>query len=263
MRFGVVCMTLAAFLRPAVAADQPAPGARRNFVACPIVRDTKTVPCWLAEYEGEMYFLGIQVDTGAEFFPPQLLHEALVEGTVASGPRVCGGIPLNPVKVSVLPEINRSCNTMLPAEPSIEAPPAPRGPGPSNPRNRLVLEREKPPAPVPPYQAKEFTLYYDFDSDYLPSRMSRIVEEAEAYAKAIHASRVEVMSYRGSTLLSNGKSFVESPRIAELRAQQLGQTLRTLGIPADTISVQWKSEPEPGDGVSDPAKRRTTILVKP
>ena len=27
--------------------------ARRNFVACPIVQDTKTVPCWLSEYEGE------------------------------------------------------------------------------------------------------------------------------------------------------------------------------------------------------------------
>ena len=26
--------------------DQP-PGNRRNFVACPIVRDTKTLPCWL------------------------------------------------------------------------------------------------------------------------------------------------------------------------------------------------------------------------
>ena len=31
-----------------------------SFVTCPIVRDTKTVPCWLAEYNGETYYLGNQ-----------------------------------------------------------------------------------------------------------------------------------------------------------------------------------------------------------
>ena len=35
-----------------LAAEESA--ARRNFVACPIVRDTASVPCWLAEYEGEL-----------------------------------------------------------------------------------------------------------------------------------------------------------------------------------------------------------------
>jgi hypothetical protein len=35
---------------------------QRSFVACPIVRDTKTVPCFLAEYDGELYYLGIQQD---------------------------------------------------------------------------------------------------------------------------------------------------------------------------------------------------------
>ena len=37
----------------------------RNFVACPIVRDTATVPCWLAEYDGELYFLTLQSDVSA------------------------------------------------------------------------------------------------------------------------------------------------------------------------------------------------------
>ena len=52
----------------------------RSFIACPIVRDTKTVPCFLAEYEGELYYLGIQQDITAAFHPPQLKHEVLVEG---------------------------------------------------------------------------------------------------------------------------------------------------------------------------------------
>ncbi len=121
----------------------------RSFVACPIVRDTKTVPCFLAEYEGETYYLTIQQDIQAELYPPQLLHEVLVEGTVAPGPRICGGIPLKPVKLSVLPELNLSCNTILPAEPGIEAPPTRRPAGPST-RQAPVIVGGAAPAGGPP-----------------------------------------------------------------------------------------------------------------
>ena len=79
-----------------------------SFVTCPIVRDTKTVPCWLAEYKGETYYLGNQGGVAQDFYPPQLNHEVLVEGVVAQGLRVCGGIPLRPVKTSVFLEINRA-----------------------------------------------------------------------------------------------------------------------------------------------------------
>src|SRR5262245_58743995 len=73
-------------------ATVPAPGERVNFVACPVVRDTKTVPVWLAEYAGTWYYLGIQQDIGAEFHPPQLKHDLLVEGTVSDEPKICGAI---------------------------------------------------------------------------------------------------------------------------------------------------------------------------
>ena len=122
-----------------------------NFVACPVVRDTKTVPCFLAEYQGETYFLGIQQDITAEFYPPQLLHEVLVEGTVVAGPRVCGGIPLKPLHVSVLPELNRACNTILPAEPGIDAPPAKRPAGPSTRQAPVSTAAVPPKKPEPPF----------------------------------------------------------------------------------------------------------------
>ena len=92
-------------------------GQQRSFVSCPIVRDTQTVPCFLAEYEGETYYLGIQQDITNDFHPPQLKHQVLVEGRIAAGPRVCGGIPLKPLSISVLKEVNLACNTLLPAEP--------------------------------------------------------------------------------------------------------------------------------------------------
>jgi hypothetical protein len=93
------------------------PSEQRNFVACPIVRDTETVPCWLAEYNGELYYLGIQTDVSADWYPPYLGHRVLVEGTIAPDTsRICGGIVLKPVVTSALPELDASCNSrVLPA----------------------------------------------------------------------------------------------------------------------------------------------------
>jgi len=234
-----------------------------NFVACPIVRDTKTVPCFLAEYKGELYFLGTQGDLTSSFYPPQLLHQALIEGVVSDGPRVCGGIPLRSLTVSVLPEVNRSCNVMLPAEDGIEAPKVPRGPGPSSERYDPAAPRPQPEPPKPPYQTREFTIRYDFDSDYLSGRSTRVIEEAINYAKLAHASSVEVVSYRAASRLSSGEDLAEQAGIAERRGQQMDKILKTLGLSAESIHSSWKEEPEASDGVSDPQHRRTTIVVKP
>ena len=175
-----------------------------NFVACPVVRDTKTVPCFLAEYQGETYFLGIQQDIAADFYPPQLLHEALVEGRVAPGPRVCGGIPLKPLHVSVLPELNRACNTILPAEPE-STPRRPSAP-PDRPRVRLPCPRHpcRPRSQSLHSWSSEFTIQYDFDSDFLFARNTRQLTDIAEYARVSQANEIHVTGYRGSTLLSNG-----------------------------------------------------------
>src|ERR1035438_8225109 len=128
-------------------------GQQRSFVSCPIVRDTSTVPCFLAEIDGEVYYLGIQQDITSDFHPPQLKHEVLVEGRVAQGPRVCGGIPLQPVSISVLKEVNLASNIRLPPEPGIDAPPAPRGPGPSSRRPEGGPEGES--APLKPLAGRQ------------------------------------------------------------------------------------------------------------
>lgn len=108
------------------------PSNHRNFVACPIVRDTDTVPCWLAQYEGQTYFLTIQTDVSSPVNPPWLGHKVLVEGTVSNEPNICGGIVLKPVTLSVMHELDGSCNTILPAEERYNLPfEPPRPPGPS------------------------------------------------------------------------------------------------------------------------------------
>ena len=231
-------------------------GQQRNFVSCPIVRDTKTVPCFLAEYDGETYYLGIQQDITSEFHPPQLKHEVLVEGRIAEGPRVCGAIPLRPVSISVLKEVNLACNTLLPAEPGIDAPAAPRGPGPSSRRSEAgSVPRERLTG------RQEFTVLYAFDDDYLEYAANAVVTEAADYAKRIGASNVNVAGYRAITLLSNGDRLVEQAGLAEKRARNITTLLRGLGV--SKVSVEWKSEPEPGDGRTDPSRRRVTIGVTP
>ncbi len=241
------------FARDSTAREADAPPAnRRNFVTCPIVRDSKTMPCWLAEYEGELYYLGQQGSSSSEFYPPQLNHEVLVEGTVSNEPRICGGIPLKPVRISVLPELNRACNTLLPAEDGLEPPPAPA-------RRPVEQMRQQ----GTETNAREFTVPYDFDSDYLTLHTTRIVGEAARVAKAVQPAKIEVTGYRATTWLSNGKKFIEAESIAAKRAHKVGDILIGLGLPAATVSVKAKTEPEPCDGVTDADKRRVTIKLIP
>lgn len=228
---------------------------QKSFVACPIVRDTKTVPCFLAEYEGETYYLGIQQDITAEFHPPQLKHEVLVEGTIAPGPRVCGGIPLRPVATSVIKELNLACNTLLPQESGIDAPPAARGAGPSSRRPAPQQAKENFTGP------HEFTLFYEFNDDRPDVAATQAVNQSAAYAKLTSAKSVKVKGYRATSLLSNGERMVEKAGLAEKRAQDTATLLRGLGVSA--VTVEWQSEAEAADGKSDPSRRRVTILVNP
>ena len=49
-----------------------------------------------------------------------------IEGTVKDGPRICGGIVLEPIKISPLAELDGTCNTILPVEDQYTVPFAPR-----------------------------------------------------------------------------------------------------------------------------------------
>lgn len=231
-------------------------GQERSFIACPIVRDTKTVPCFLAEYEGEVYYLGVQQDITAAFHPPQLKHQVLVEGRVSEGPRICGGIPLAPLSISVVKEINPACNTLLPAEPGIDAPPAVREAGPAS---RPLVD----PAPAPESLTgrQEFSVLYAFNDDFVDFAAIAAVRRAAAYATKIGASAVEVTGYRATTVLSNGERMVEKAGLAEKRGQDVATLLRGSGVTG--VSADWKREPEPGDGKTDPSRRRVTIAVIP
>lgn len=239
-----------------------AQGTPRNFLTCPIVRDTPTVPCWLAEFDGEIYFLGVQQGSDAEFYPPQLGHEVLVEGVVSSTTRICGGIPLSPVRASVMRELAPACQTMLPQEDGIEAPWAPRPAGPDAAPRPVAPPKVEPPI-VPPYAARDFTVYFDFDNDFLTVHNTRVIEAAVAYAKRVGASRLEVVGQRSSTALSNGHVMAEARGIAETRAKKLTGLLVGLGVSKTLLAVSWNEESGTPDPRGGPALRRVTLTVRP
>jgi hypothetical protein len=255
---GLVAVALAAL--PALAED--APVERRNFVACPIVRDTQSVPCWLAEYDGELYFLTLQTDVSSPVTPPWLGHRVLVEGTVArERPRICGGVVLEPVVLSVLPELDAACNTpVLPSEERYNLTfEPPRPPGPS--AGRLAFAGGPPPA-VPAEPPHEFALRYDFDGLVVFRHAGDLTAILDA-ARARNARRVTITGHRGSVLLSNGTTLTEQPAMARRRAEQVATLLRGAGLTDIDYEVDWHDEPGTADGLDDAALRRVTIELSP
>lgn len=259
-----------------------------SFVACPILQDTDYVPCWLAEYEGETYFLGIQTDASG-WTPPLQGHKLLVEGKVTNLPRVCGGIPLeytgtgiydkplsgtsngidlpNPPITSVMREIDNSCRTILPENPEFNTIQARRGPGPNEPPrprgNGAPPQRPAPEVPQPPYEAREYELLYDFDSELAIFSINQLIQ-AVNYAQTIKASAIEIVGYRSSALLSNGQELEEIESIARLRAKELENSARLLGLPEGTrLDVRWEDDVLRGTGRDDYRLRRAVVKVVP
>jgi hypothetical protein len=233
---------------------------RKNFVSCPVVRDTASVPCWLAEYDGETYFLTLQSDVSAPVTPPWLGHRVLVEGTVSSEPRICGGVVLKPVHLSVLPERDASCNTILPAEERYNLTfEPPRPPGPS--KGRLAFDNAPPAAPTQA-STREFTIPYDFDGT-VGFGHPRFLSQILGFAQAVNAGAIEIVGYRGAARLSTGQVMVEAPAIARRRAEQVAMLLQGAGLKSPTYAVTWRDEPARATGVDDYLTRRVVVTVRP
>ncbi len=250
-----------AALSVALTASQAAQAREQNlaFISCPIVRDTSSVPCWLSEFRGQLYYLGIQTDVSADFNPPSLGHKVLVEGTVAaSGQEICGGLVLDPVKVSVLPELSPECNTLLMAEDRYELPfEAPRPPGPS--AGRLAFT-PPPPPPLPeaPFPERTFVVPYDFDGT-VTFESPRFLTPALDYARHVRARRIEITGYRASVALSTGEVVTERERLGTIRAEQVAALLQGAGLTEPEYEVRGVDRPETGT----PELRRVEIRIIP
>lgn len=262
------------------AAQAAAPPTERNFVTCPIVLDTQDVPCWVAEYKGERYFLAVQTGRSAGVtFVPQLKHRVLVEGTAhPEQPRMCGGIVLSPVKLSVFPDVEPDCGKMLPGDGYTVKSPRPIGPDGDPPGGKTTAVRLQPPggglsraqieaqfrADAAAGKPRQFEILYFFGSNYLPFPVEQAsVDQAADYFASTNDSHVVVTGYRGEALLSDGKKLVEEQSIAQQRAEKVAAILVNFGVPKDRIEVRWVDAPQNNGGVLDWTKRRVTVAVTP
>jgi hypothetical protein len=256
----IVLVALA--LSPALVAAAAEPGERLNFVSCPIVRDTRSVPCWLSEYAGELYYLTIQSDVSAEVQPPMLGHQVLVEGIVSNAPRICGGVVLEPVRLSVMPERDANCNTLLPADERYTIDFNPRPPGPSAGQLAFAPDLAAPPAPPPrPEGPQTIEIYFDFDrgvSFRHPADLLSVLERA----RLIAATRGSVTGLRGAHRLSDGTLLEESPGVGQRRAEEVARLLEGAGLNVP-LAIAWVSSESEADGIDDWRSRRVTIVLEP
>ena len=151
------------------------------------------------------------------------------------------------MKTSVLLEINRACNTILPVEDGIDAPE--RSPS----REPVSWVRSAGPADV--------TIFFDFDNDFLSLHTTTAVQRIAEQFKQTGASSIEVTA-RGASKLSTGSVMVEQQVIAAARAAKVREILVGLEIPQASLKVSVISEPAAPDGVNDAWSRKVTLSVK-
>jgi|HigsolmetaAR201D_1030396.scaffolds.fasta_scaffold05230_5 hypothetical protein len=249
-------------------------GPRINFVACPIHVDSYPTPLWFTEYEGEMFFIRAQQNSSGRVRAPQLKHKILVEGVISDEPPIGGARVLNPVNVSILPDLAPECNDSRPYIEGVAVKFAKRPPGPGSSgadrqqgvdRLWALVDRLDDPNYVPnpkvKWETKEFLIEFDFGSDMVMPYP--LVGSAVLYAKDVQAPKFEIVGYRGSALLSNGEVLIEDEFIAEQRARNVETIVRDYVLPKHTeVIVRWDNEPAPATG-NDFLNRRVIITVTP
>ena len=238
----------------------PAWSESQRFITCPIYRDAdagRKSGCWLADeaVSGQRY------DVSQAPTKPDWNHEVLVEGEAAAKQdNACGGVVLNPVRVSVLP--GACTRHMLPAE---------GFPGrvfvlPKRNIQPLNQPRVQPP---PPYADRTFYLFYDFDRSFLVYQLDDyFLDQAITYIRAAEPRKVIVTGFAATQSASvSGRQIAERKTIAQARAESTAESLRRLGVAADRIEVRWRGDAAPvdvedADGIGEASRRRVEIAVQ-
>ena len=255
----VVAMTLGVSVGALAA---PPAGTRLSFVSCPIVRDTRSVPCWTSEYQGDMYYLTIQSDVSAQVQPPLLGHQVLVEGIVSDKPAICGGVVLDEVRLSVMPEIDANCNTILPVDERYVIDFNPRPPGPSG--GRLAFDPAPGAAatpPPPPVGEQQLPIYFDFDKSVSfrhPDALLNIIR----VAGQVKATRMKITGVRGAHKLSDGTLLQERASVGQKRAEEVAALLKGAGLDI-AAELEWIDAAAEADGSDDWQSRRVTVVLTP
>lgn len=231
-----------------------------RFISCPIYRDTdagKKSGCWLAD-ERET---GRRFDVSNAPTKPDWNHEVLVEGRISSSPDACGGVVLDPVRVSILP--GACTRQMLPAE-SYKGRPFVLPP-----RNVRPVSEARP-VVQPPITARSFYLLYDFHRDFIVYQLDDyLLDQAITYIRGVNPKKIIVTGHAATKPAAiSGRRIAENADIAKRRAQSIVEALVRLGVDPKIIETSWKTGAEPveapgADGLAETSRRRVEISVIP
>jgi outer membrane protein OmpA-like peptidoglycan-associated protein len=243
-------------LAAAAALQQESP-AQLRFVACPIYRDVdagRKSGCWLVDAPAS----GIRYDVSAAPSKPDWDHAVLVEGiSVPAAADACGGVQLDPVRTSILPE---TCpRHMLPAEGF-------RGrPFVLPPRNVAPLSAPRP-VPPGPYATRRFSLVFDFDKAFVVYQLDDyLLDQAITWIRAAAPARIVVTGHAVTRpALVSGHQLAERRGLARERAERIAEALVRLGVPRGRIETRWRDNGPPAaadgaDGLIEPSRRRVDI----
>lgn len=256
-------LLLAALLAalPSTVAAAPAGGDELRFVTCPIYRNTdagRKSGCWLADSpeDGQRYDI-TRSPTKADWN-----RAVLVEGRVAADQtNTCGGIVLDPVRVSVL---EQTCTrAMLPAEgyPGVRF---------QLPARNIRPFHEPRELPTRPYQPRTFGLWFDHGRSFLVYQLSDYFANlASLYALDVDARRIEITGWsltQPETV--SGHVLVEEAGLARERAEIVANWIHMMGVPRERIDVRVAhdgstSTLEGSDGLVAPSRRRVEVKIIP
>lgn len=231
-----------------------------RFITCPVYRDTRDgrkSGCWLADDPAS----GIRYDVTSSPTKPDWNYAVLVEGVVAgSDENPCGGVVLEPARVSIVPE---ACpRHMLPAEGYPGRPftlPA---------RNVRPLAEERP-VPPGPYETRTFHIFFEFNRDFVVYQYGDyLLDQAITWIRAARPEKVVVTGYAASEPVTvSGRTIAEDPEVARERAEKMSEALRRLGVPPAKLEVHWNTDPAPvdveaADGIESASLRRVEIRAE-
>ena len=253
-------LAIALGLAPLLAAAAP-PAPDIQFIACPVYRDTdagRKSGCWLATSRAD----GQRYDITRSPTKPDWNHAVLVEGRISEAAQdTCGGIVLDPVRVSVLPD---ACpRAVLPAQGA----PGVRFGLPARNVRPMHEERERYVKGDGPTQ---FDIPFDYGDDFTVYQLADYyLQNATLFAYDTAPSRIEVVGYAATTPWTvSGRVLREDPGLARQRAARVAEWFRLAGIDPAIIEVRTGSDDrvvpmEGADGLREPSRRRVEIILHP
>lgn len=249
-------ITLLALAAP-VSVAQAQEGQLVDFVTCPIYRDTdfgRKSGCWLAEDPGT----GQRWDVTLSPYKPDWNYAILVEGRVSeAAPDACGAPVLDSVRTSRLYDMPCPAH-MLPAEGYSGREYKLQG----RYINPIAVPRE---VPEGPYEETVFTLYFEFDQDFLVYQYDDyLMDRAATWLAAAQPRKVVVTGYAATDEREvTGYTLAEDESVARGRAEAVALSLHRL-LPELEVETQVQlgagtTDDPDADGIPGQSQRRAEI----